>query len=88
MYPGGAGKENLAVFPCLVLGAEAYGNCEVSGENAHLIIKQQGSGGTEDPLDQRSTVGWKAFYAAKILMQEYMVRIEACSEMSDIAEAN
>lgn len=88
VYPGGAGKENLAVFPCLVLGAEAYGNCEVSGENAHLIIKQQGSGGTEDPLDQRSTVGWKAFYAAKILMQEYMVRIEACSEMSDIAEAN
>lgn len=88
IYPGGGGKENLAVFPCLVLGQGAYGNCEVSGENAHLIIKQLGSGGTEDPLDQRATAGWKAFYAAKILMQEYMVRIEACSAMSDIAEAN
>ena len=88
VYLGGGGKGNLAVFPCIVLGANAYGNCEVSGENAHLIIKQLGSGGTEDPLDQRATAGWKAFYAAKILMQEYMVRIEACSEMSDIADAN
>ena len=52
-------------------------------------MKQKGSGGTEDPLDQRSSVGWKALEVAEILMQPYMVRIEHCDKRySATATAN
>lgn len=88
IYPGGAGKNNTAVFPLLVLGKDAYGTSEVSGEAAHVIVKQLGSSGSADPLDQRSTVGWKAFYATKILQEEWLCRVECGSALSDISEAN
>lgn len=88
IYPGGAGKNNTAVFPMLVLGKDAFGNVKVSGEDAHVIVKQLGSSGSEDPLDQRSTIGWKSFYAAKILQEEWICRVECGSALSDISEAN
>jgi len=40
-------------------------------------VKPLGSGGSSDPLNQRGTVGWKAFKTAKILVQQYMVRVES-----------
>ena len=53
-----------------------------------MIIKAKGSGGTADPLDQRSTVGWKASTAAKILYEERLVRVEVGSSYSSIDEGN
>lgn len=88
IYPGGAGKNNTAVFPMLVLGKDAYGNVKVSGEDAHVIVKQLGSSGSADPLDQRSSIGWKSLYAAKILQEEWICRVECGSALSDISEAN
>jgi N4-gp56 family major capsid protein len=49
-----------------------------------MIVKVLGCGGTEDPLDQRSTVGWKASHTAMILYDERMVRVESGSSYSDI----
>ena len=79
---------NPAVFCTLVLGENAYGITEVTGGGLKTIIKQLGSAGTADPLDQRSTVGWKALQTAEILMEPYMVRVECCSAFSPTAEAN
>ena len=79
---------NLAVFGCLFLAQGAYGVTEVTGGGLQTIIKQLGSAGTADPLDQRSTVGWKALQTAEILMEPYMVRVECCSAFSPSAEAN
>ena len=78
----------LAVFGCLFLAQGAYGVTEVTGGGLQTIIKQLGSAGTADPLDQRSTVGWKALQTAEILMEPYMVRVECCSAFSPTAEAN
>ena len=78
----------LAVFGCLFLAQGAYGVTEVTGGGLQTIIKQLGSAGTADPLDQRSTVGWKAVQTAEILMEPYMVRVECCSAFSPTAEAN
>lgn len=80
--------EDLAVFGCLFLAQGAYGVTEVTGGGLQTIIKQLGSAGTADPLDQRSTVGWKALQTAEILMEPYMVRVECCSAFSPTAEAN
>lgn len=82
VYEGG-------VFGCLMLGANAYGVTEITGGGLQTIIKQKGSAGTADPLDQRSSIGWKAIKTAEILVDAYMYRIECKSKLSDkITEAN
>lgn len=77
-----------AVFSTLVLGADAYGTTEITGGGLQTVIKQKGSAGTADPLDQRSSVGWKATKAAEILMDNYMVRIESCVADFNTTPAN
>jgi N4-gp56 family major capsid protein len=87
----GTGDEcptGLAVFGSLFLGAGAYGVTEVTGGGLETIIKQLGSGGTSDPLNQRSTVGWKATKTAEILFEPYLLRVESVSGFSPEAEAN
>lgn len=73
----GSGSSAKTVYSTLVIGGDAYGTTKVAGGGLQHIVKPLGSGGTSDPLDQRSTVGWKATKAAKILVQQYMVRIES-----------
>lgn len=75
----------LAVYGCLFIADGAYGITEVTGGGLTTIIKQRGSAGTADPLDQRSTVGWKALQTAEILMQPYIIRVECSGEFSDAA---
>lgn len=87
----GTGTEpnGLAVYGTLVFGKDAYGVVDLEGGGLEMIIKQKGSGGTADPLEQRSTVGWKVSgYSAKVLLPEYIVRIESCSAFSTEDEAN
>ena len=80
-----AGASNQSVYSTLILGANAYGVTEIGDGGIKTIIKQKGSAGTADPLDQRSTAGWKAILTAKILSDEYMVRIETGSTFSGAA---
>ena len=80
IYPGEGGAEGLSVFGTLFFGKDAYGVTDVEGGGLQTIVKQKGSAGTSDPLNQRSSVGWKALETAEILMQPYMVRVEHCSK--------
>ena len=70
---------DVNVYSTLVLGANAYGVTEVEGGGLKNIVKQLGSGGTADPLNQRATAGWKATKVAERLVENYMVRIESAS---------
>lgn len=79
IYPGEAGAEGRDVYSTLVLGEDAYGVTDVTGGGLQNIVKQLGSAGTGDPLNQRATTGWKAIKTAKILVDNYMVRIETAS---------
>lgn len=72
IYSGG-------VFGTLIMGADAYGVTEIDGGGLQTIIKQKGSAGTADPLDQRSSVGWKAIKTAELLIPQYIVRVESKS---------
>lgn len=71
-----AGGVNNDVYATLIIGANAYGVCPLSGKAMENIIKPLGSGGTADPLNQRSTSGWKATTTTKILNDAWMTRIE------------
>lgn len=75
VYEGG-------VFGCLFIADGAYGVTEITGGGLETIIKQKGSAGTADPLDQRSSIGWKAMKTAEILVEPYMVRVECKSALS------
>lgn len=70
------------VYSTLFLGANAYGTTEVEGGGLEVIVKQKGSGGTSDPLNQRSSVGWKGLKTARILSEEYILRVESASSMA------
>ena len=74
-----AGASSRDVYSTLVLGANAYGVTELEGGGLQHIVKQLGSGGTSDPLNQRGTAGWKATKVAERLVESYMVRIESAS---------
>ena len=77
------------VFCTLIMGANAYGVTEITGGGLQTIIKQKGSAGTADPLDQRSSIGWKAMKTAEILIPAYLIRVESKSAFSDkMAEGN
>ena len=76
VYPGEGGAGGTDVYSTLVIGEGAYGVTDIAGGGLQTIIKQKGSGGTADPLDQRATIGWKCAKTAEILVDEYMVRIE------------
>ena len=78
IYPGEAGAKGRDVYATLILGANAYGVSEIKGGGLQHIVKQLGSAGTGDPLDQRATVGWKATKAAVRLVEAFMRRIETC----------
>lgn len=77
----GAGANSADVYGTIIVGENAYGETSVEGGGLKTIIKQLGSGGTSDPLEQRSTQGWKALHTAVILNQVSMIRIESASTM-------
>ncbi len=87
IYPGEGGAEGCAVYGCLFVGKGAYGVVDLS-EGTEVIVKPRGSSGTADPLDQRSSVGWKGIHAAAILYDEYIVRVECGSSYSGEDKAN
>ena len=75
----GAGASGRDVYSTLIIGADAYGVTEITGGGLQHIVKQLGSAGTADPLNQRATAGWKATKVAERLVEAYMVRIETTS---------
>lgn len=71
---GGSGS--IDVHGTMILAAEYYGISRISGAALKNIVKPLGSAGTADPLDQRSTSGWKATFITTRLNENFAVRIE------------
>lgn len=70
----GAGVAGVDVHATLIIGSDAYGTTRIMGKAMENIIKPLGSG--DDPLNQRATSGWKSTFVAKILNDDFMLRIE------------
>jgi len=75
----GSGKND--VYATLIMAADAYGLSPLSGQALTTTVKALGSAGSADPLDQRSTVGWKATTATTILNQSWMIRLESLASV-------
>ena len=80
---GDSGIANLAVYGNFFFGKDAWGEIDPAGAGAEMIVKAKGSAGTADPLNQRSTVGYKFSGAATILYPERLIRVECVSSFGD-----
>lgn len=67
------------VHASIVLGKQAYGITTIKGQgDIKSIIKGLGSSGTNDPLNQRQTIGWKVnAFVAKRLDEMAISRVES-----------
>lgn len=76
--PVGANSSLDEVHGTVIYGQDYAGSINLAGgKNIRMIAKGLGSSGTEDPLDQRGTLGWKIKgYTVAILEDAFMVRIE------------
>lgn len=72
----GEGASSIDVYSTLIIGQHAYAQSRISGLSLKNIVKPLGSAGTADPLDQRTTSGWKLTYVAKILNDAFMVDVQ------------
>lgn len=79
----GAGASGADVYGTMIFGRDALACIDPSWnpvkggyQNGGAIIKEVGSAGAADPLNQRGSVGWKSTFAAAILDNSFMTRIE------------
>lgn len=84
-----AGASSIDVYASLIFGMHWFGTIKymdnTGGQKVptaqgnfmvEMFMKPLGSGGANDPLDQRGTIGWKVSHAIKILNQTCGLRIE------------
>ncbi len=76
------GLSGAAVYQTVVFGDQAVGATTLSAHSMSLHFKPLGAGGTQDPLDQFATVGWKAAYVAGVLNNAFGVVIEHTTSTS------
>ena len=77
-----ADSTTVDVYTTLIFAANAVGSVPLQKGSVKNIIKKMGSAGTEDPLDQRATSGWKVAQTAKILNDDFLVRMEhGCTDL-------
>lgn len=65
-------------------GENAYCTTTLRGKQGiRTIVKSLGSAGSEDPLDQYGTIGWKAITGAAILNEAWLIRVETTASFED-----
>lgn len=65
------------VYRNLIFGKDAYGVVDIEGGALDMIIHPTGSAGSEDPLNQRATVGYKVTFASAVLQAARGIRVSA-----------
>lgn len=79
------GMSGADIYETVMLGKEAFAVTELSAQQSRMIIHPRGTGGHTDPLEQYSTVGWKAALTAVILNQSFLGKIYVASSRSNSA---
>jgi N4-gp56 family major capsid protein len=79
------GMSGADVYEVVMFGKGFYGVTELDALAASVIVHPRGTGGHSDPLDQKSTIGWKCAMAAKILNNDFGVLINCASSRTPAA---
>ena len=74
------GGSSADIYQIIVLAQDAFGVCPLKGKDAAEIkVRNPGKPEHGDELGQTGSVGWKAWHAAVILNQAWMLRIECAA---------
>jgi N4-gp56 family major capsid protein len=80
IIPSGGAANGDEVHATIIYGQDAFGLVKLGGKgkpNIQIIVKQLGSSGSDDPLNQRGTIAWKVpHFACAVLQDDFIVRIE------------
>lgn len=80
IVPTGAGYSSAEVHASIIYGQHAFGMVKLGGTgkpNIEIIAKPLGSSGTEDPLNQRGSIGWKVpHFACAVIQDDFICRVE------------
>lgn len=79
VYSQSGGASNYEVHSTIIYGQDYAGSIELGGNggNVQTIIKEPGSSGAADPLNQRGSIAWKIKgMCVTILQDAYCVRVE------------
>jgi len=72
------------VYQSVFLAKDAYATVTLRGKGGITTkVKALGSAGTEDPLDQYGTIGWKAITGCAIINQAWLIRGECTVSIED-----
>lgn len=72
--PASEDGDEFQVWPSYAFRDGAYGVWTL--QNLQTFYKPYWAAGTEDPLNQRATVGWKCMYGCAVLNDLFIVRLE------------
>lgn len=80
-------EAGVNVYLSLLIADKAYATVSVRGKGGtEMIYKPLNSGGVENALNQKGSIGWKMYCGAKILNELFMVRLET-TVTNDVASA-
>ena len=74
-YATEIGGQTVNVYPTYCLRKGAYGVSDL--QTLQTFYKPYGSGGTDDPLNQRCTIWWKCAFGCALLNKFWITRIES-----------
>lgn len=67
----------VTVYHAYAFGANAYGILDLEGQpGTRIIVKKPGPQDTSNPLDMYSSIGWKAYFVAKVLNANWILAIK------------
>ena len=81
IVPSGGASNGDEVHATIIYGQKAFGMVNLGSKSKtppiRIIWKRPGSSGSDDPLEQRGTIGWKVpHWACAVLQDDFIVRIE------------
>lgn len=69
------GKESGGTYSSFICGENAYGVTKLQEGIVENIFMEPGYG--EDPLKQRSSLGWKSVFGAKVLNDAWIIKLQS-----------
>ena len=75
----GVGTGGIDVYSTLVFAQDAVARTMITGNGLEMIYNAAGSAGSLDPLKRLATMGWFTTFAAVILNNAFLTRIESAA---------
>jgi N4-gp56 family major capsid protein len=78
-HAGPSTGTNADVYPIIIFGQDSFGQVPLKGSEAITPMVVNAKPSASDPMAQRNYVSWKTWFAAVILNDLWMCRLEVAA---------